>query len=146
LRRWLGGAVAAPGLSWAQELKGKTVLYSSVGPALTLFDIDGEALVKRDTVTVPANIQYAWPHPTRKYLYIVSSNGGPGSAGDKHFANAFQVAASGALTPHGVPRTLPSRPIHASVDQAGQYLLIAYNDPSSFTVHRLNADGTIGIR
>ena len=37
----LGGVVAAPGLSFAQELKGKTVLYSSVGPALTLFDIDG---------------------------------------------------------------------------------------------------------
>jgi 6-phosphogluconolactonase (cycloisomerase 2 family) len=39
---------------------------------------------------------------------------------------------------------LPSRPIHTSVDQAGQYLLIAYNDPSSLTVHRLNQDGTIG--
>ena len=74
----LAGAVAAPGLSWAQELKGKTVLYSSVGPALTLFDIDGEELIKRSSVTVPANIQYAWPHPSRKYFYIVSSNGGPG--------------------------------------------------------------------
>jgi 6-phosphogluconolactonase (cycloisomerase 2 family) len=39
---------------------------------------------------------------------------------------------------------LPSRPIHTSVDQAGQYLLIAYNDPSSVTVHRLNEEGTIG--
>jgi 6-phosphogluconolactonase (cycloisomerase 2 family) len=140
----LGGAVAAPGLSWAQELKGKTVLYSSVGPALTLLDLDGEALVKRTTVTVPANIQYAWPHPSRKYLYVVSSNGGPGTAGDKHYANAFQIAASGALTPYGEPRALPSRPIHTSVDQAGEFLLIAYNDPSSVTVHRLNADGTIG--
>ena len=140
----LGGVVAAPGLSFAQELKGKTVLYSSVGPALTLFDIDGEELVKRSTVAVPANIQYAWPHPSRKYLYVVSSNGGPGNAGDKHYANAFQIAPSGALTLHGEPRTLPSRPIHTSVDQAGEFLLIAYNDPSSVTVHRLNADGTIG--
>ena len=94
---------------------------------------------------MPANIQYAWPHPSRKYFYIVSSNGGPGVAGDKHYANAFRIdPASGALTPHGSPQALPSRPIHTSVDHAGQYLLIAYNDPSSVTVHRLDADGTIG--
>jgi 6-phosphogluconolactonase len=139
------GAVAAPGLSWAQDLKGKTVLYASIGPALTLYDLDGDALVKRNTVTVPANIQYAWPHPSRKYFYIVSSNGGPGAAGDKHFANAFRIdPSSGALSPHGQPQMLPSRPIHTSVDQAGQFLLIAYNDPSALTVHRLNADGAIG--
>jgi 6-phosphogluconolactonase len=141
----LAGAFAAPGLSWAQDLKGKTVLYASIGPALTLFDLDGDALVKRTTVTLPANIQYAWPHPSRKYFYIVSSNGGPGVAGDKHYASALRIdPASGALTPHGQAQMLPSRPIHTSVDQAGQYLLIAYNDPSSVTVHRLNQDGTIG--
>jgi 6-phosphogluconolactonase len=139
------GAVAAPGLSWAQDLKGKTVLYASIGPALTLYDLDGDGLVKRNTVTVPANIQYAWPHPSRKYFYIVSSNGGPGAAGDKHYANAFRIdPPSGALSPHGQPQMLPSRPIHTSVDHSGQFLLIAYNDPSALTVHRLNADGTIG--
>ena len=47
------------------------------------------ALIKRSTVTLPANIQYAWPHPSREYFYIVSSNGGPGVAGDKHYANAL---------------------------------------------------------
>jgi 6-phosphogluconolactonase len=141
----LAGVFAAPGLSWGEELKGKTVLYASLGPALTLFDLDGDALVKRSTVTLPANIQYAWPHPSRKYFYIVSSNGGPGVTGDKHYANALRIdPASGALTPHGQPQMLPSRPIHTSVDQAGQYLLIAYNDPSGVTVHRINADGTIG--
>jgi hypothetical protein len=78
----LAGAIAAPRLSWGEDLKGKTVLYASIGPALTLYDLDGDALVKRSTVTLPANIQYAWPHPSRKYFYIVSSNGGPGAAGD----------------------------------------------------------------
>ncbi len=143
----LAGALAAPRRSWGEDAKGKTVLYASIGPALTLYDLDldGDALVKRATVTVPANIQYAWPHPSRKYLYIVSSNGGPGVAGDKHYANAFRIdPAAGALTPHGQPQMLLARPIHTSVDQAGQYLLIAYNDPSSVTVNRLNADGTIG--
>jgi 6-phosphogluconolactonase len=141
----VAGAIGAPGLSWGEDLKGKTVLYASIGPALTLYDLDGDALVKRGTVALPANIQYAWPHPSRKYFYVVSSNGGPGAAGDKHFASALRIdPASGALTPHGEPQMLPSRPIHTSVDQAGQYLLIAYNDPSSLTVHRLNEDGTIG--
>jgi 6-phosphogluconolactonase len=141
----VAGAIAAPRLSWGEDLKGKTVLYASVGPALTLYDLDGDALVKRGTVTLPANIQYAWPHPSRKYFYIVSSNGGPGAAGDKHYASALRIdPSSGALTPHGEPRALPSRPIHTSVDQAGQFLLIAYNDPSGLTVNRLNPDGTIG--
>jgi 6-phosphogluconolactonase (cycloisomerase 2 family) len=75
----------------------------------------------------------------------VASNGGPNSAGDKHVANAFRIdAASGALTPHGEPRMLPSRPINTSVDRAGEYLLTAYNDPSAVTVHRINPDGTLG--
>ena len=129
---------------------GKNVFYSAIGPELTLYsvDVDNAALIKRDTVSTPANIQYAWPHPSKRYLYVVSSNGGPGSsgvAGDKHVASAFRIdPATGALTPHGEPVTLPSRPIHTSVDIAGEYLLIAYNDPSGLTVHRINADGTIG--
>ena len=41
-------------------------------------------------------------------------------------------------------RILPSRPINTSVDRAGEYLLTAYNDPSSVTVHRINKDGALG--
>jgi 6-phosphogluconolactonase len=125
----------------------KTVYYASVGPTLALYDIDVEdaALTKRGTVTLPANIQYAWPHPSRRFLYVVSSSGGPGIAGDKHYANALTIEpASGALRLHGEPVLLPSRPIHASLDRSGAFLLTAYNDPSNLAVHRLNADGTIG--
>jgi 6-phosphogluconolactonase (cycloisomerase 2 family) len=125
----------------------KTVYYASVGPTLALYDIDVEdaALIRRGTVTLPANIQYAWPHPSRRFLYVVSSTGGPGIAGDKHYANALTIdPASGALRLHGDPVLLPSRPIHASLDRRGAFLLSAYNDPSNLTVHRLNADGTIG--
>ena len=39
---------------------------------------------------------------------------------------------------------LPSRPIHTSVDRAGEYLLTAYNGPSNVTVHRIKSDGTLG--
>ena len=125
----------------------KTVYYASIGPELTLYDIDvdGAAVIKRGAVTLPANIQYVWPHPSRRTLYAVSSNGGPQVTGDTHRANALTIdQATGALQLHGAAAALPSRPIHCSVDASGAYLLTAYNNPSNVTVHRLNADGTIG--
>ena len=126
----------------------KTIYYASIGPELIAYDIDvdGAALTKRSAVTVPANIQYVWPHPSRLTLYVASSNGGPrGPVGDTHRANAFVIdPSSGALRHLGTAAALPSRPIHTSVDGSGQFLLTAYNNPSHVTVHRLNADGSIG--
>jgi 6-phosphogluconolactonase len=127
----------------------KTVFYASVGPVLTLYDLDieGAALTKRSAITLPANIQYLWPHPSRRYFYVASSSGGPGIAGDKHFASALLVdPATGELKLHGAPALLPSRPIHTTVDAKGEYLLTAFNIPSNITVHRINADGTIGAQ
>jgi 6-phosphogluconolactonase len=124
-----------------------TVFYASTGPQLTLFGLDvaEAALEKRSAVVLPANIQYAWPHPSKRYLYVVSSDGGPGAAGTTHRANAFRIdPMSGSLQSHGEPQSLPSRPIHVSVDASGEYLLTAYNAPSSVCVHRLNADRSIG--
>ena len=124
--------------------------YASVGPELTQYGVDLESatLTRRGAVRLPANVQYAWPHPSRQFLYIVSSNGEPGGGdapkGDAHFATAFRIAADGTLAPHGMPARLTQRPIHTSVDRTGNYLMIAYNDPSNLTVNRLNADGTIG--
>jgi 6-phosphogluconolactonase (cycloisomerase 2 family) len=128
-------------------MNSRTVYYASVGPLLKLFDVDAGAatLRERGSVNLPANIQYAWAHPSRRYLYVVSSNGGPGIPGDKHFAHAFAIdPATGSLSPHGSPAALPARPIHTSVDRRGAYLLTAYNNPSGLTVHRLAGDGTIG--
>ena len=143
----LAGTVAAPNRAWSQQVTAKTVFYASTGPQLTLFDVDvaDAALQKHSTVTLPANVQYAWPHPSKRWLYVVSSSGGPGVAGTTHLANAFRIdPGSGALAPHGEPQSLPSRPIHTSVDGSGEYLLTAYNDPSNVTVHRINGDGSIG--
>ena len=125
----------------------RTMYYASIGPVLRFFDVDveGATLTERGAITLPANIQYVWAHPSRHTLYAVSSNGGPGVAGDTHRANALAVdPATGALRPHGDAASLPSRPIHVSADGSGRYLLTAYNNPSGLTVHRLNADGTIG--
>jgi 6-phosphogluconolactonase len=149
----LASAVVAPALSprpsSGQSAKSKAVFYASVGSELTLYgmNVEDATLEKRGAVKLPANVQYAWPHPSKQYFYVVSSSGGPGVGGDNHFVNAFQIdRATGALTPHGQPQNLPSRPIHTSVDIAGEYLLTAYNDPSSLTVHRINHDGTLGAK
>ena len=131
----------------------RVALYASVGAELTQYDVDldGAALTKRASVMLPANVQYAWPHPSKQILYVAWSNGGPvgaGSApppsGNQHGVTAFHIDPSGALHPFGQPVALLWRPIHISVDPAGTHVLIAYNNPSGLTVHRLNLDGTIG--
>lgn len=146
----LASSFAASQSAWGQSKAARFAWYASVGPELTQYNVDVDAamLERRGSVRLPANVQYAWPHPSRQILYVVSSNGEPGGGdaarGDAHFATGFRIGADGTLTSHGTPARLSSRPIHTSVDRAGQYLLIAYNDPSNVTVHRLNADGTIG--
>jgi 6-phosphogluconolactonase (cycloisomerase 2 family) len=144
----LAGSMAAPALSsnlWAQVGQ-KMALYSGVGTEFTQYDVDveGAALTKRGSVKLPDGTQYAWPHPNRKFLYVTSSSGGPAVSGNSHHVTAFRIDASGALTPHGEPVALAHRPIHNSVDRSGNYLLIAYNSPSSVSVHHIKADGTIG--
>ncbi len=134
---------------------GKVELYAAVGAELTQYDVDvdGAALVKRDSLTLPANVQEAAQHPSKRYLYIAWSNGGPSNlppdstapSGSQHGLSAFRIdPASGALFPHGQPATLPSRPIHVTTDIPGTHVLAAYNDPSGVTVHRIEPDGTIG--
>ena len=134
----------------------RVALYASIGPELTYYDVDVQhaTLIKRGSVTLPANVQEAWPHPSREFLYVAWSNGGPGqgapgngpgSSGTDHGVSAFRIdPASGALRPHGQPAMVPSRPIHVTTDISGTHVLVAYNDPSGVTVHRIKPDGTIG--
>jgi 6-phosphogluconolactonase len=145
------GAAALPETARAAE---GLPFYASVGPTLMLYSLDVATahLTPVSSVTLPANVQYAWPHPSRAFLYVAASNGQPGSgpmgaagANRNHYALAFKIdPVSGALTPHGEPRLLPVRPLHISTDHTGSYLFIAYNVPSQVTVHRLNRDGSIG--
>lgn len=141
-----GGKALAPG---------KVVLYAAVGAELTQYDVDvdGTTLVKRGSLTLPANVQEAAQHPSKQYLYVAWSNGGPSNlpqgasapSGSQHGLTAFRIdPASGALLPHGQPASLPSRPIHVTTDIPGTHVLAAYNDPSGITVHRIESDGTIG--
>jgi 6-phosphogluconolactonase len=148
LTAMLAGAVVAPGTLPTHRRHAKVAFYSSVGATLSWYqvDIDGAALSKQGNVTVPALVQYAWRHPAHHVLYVASSNFVPmGTAGGKHDATAFRIdPASGALTPHGNAISLRARPINITVDRAGRYLLVAYNIPSSISVHRIKPDGTLG--
>ena len=127
----------------------KTVLYQSIGAEIFRWDVDVEAatLTRRDSVAVPSNVQYVWPHPSRKFLTVSTSDAPSGNSPDKgkvHRVCALRVGANGELTPHGDGAPLPSRPIHHCVDRSGNYVLTAFNNPSHITVHRINGDGTIG--
>src|SRR5437868_14660641 len=99
----------------------QVALYASVGPQLTHYavDVEGAALERRATVTLPANIHYAWPHASGRHLYVASSDsasGIGGMVGTKHHVTAWRIdPASGALSPPGAPNALPSRPIHQTL-------------------------------
>jgi 6-phosphogluconolactonase (cycloisomerase 2 family) len=135
---------------------GKPVVYAASGAELIRFEVDltKATLLKRELVMLHAHVQEAALAPSGKYLYVASSNGGPTNApagggpaprGTDHRVTAFRIdPASGALTVHGAPAMLPSRPIHITTDRDGTHVLNAFNDPSGVTVHELRPDGTIG--
>ena len=143
------GSIAAPRLASAQQASGMVALYANVGADLTHYNIDvaGAELIKQQTVTLPAGVQYAWPHASRRYLYVASSSSasGYGKAGNEHHVTALSIdPATGALSPHGQPIPLPTRPIHISTDIPSEYILVAFNNPSGVRVYRINKDFTPG--
>ena len=131
------------------ESPAKLALYASVGNALTHYDIDIAAatLTRRASVSLPANVQYVWPHASRPFLYAATSDSasGMGPAGANHHVSALRIdPASGALSLHGEPIRLPTRPIHMATDIPSEHVLVAFNNPSAIRVYRVNADATPG--
>ena len=139
-------------------MNASAVLYSAVGEELTRYEIDleGAALTRRETVETPAVVQYAWPHPSKRYLYIATSNrgSGPGMNADFNHVSAYRIdPGSGTLTPHGEPQRLPARAVHICVDPKGAYEFPARtgghtNDltrPSSFCMLGDVDESTLGI-
>ena len=123
--------------------------YQSIGDQLTHWDVDIEAatLTRRASITLPSNVQYVWPHPLRKTMTVSTSDAASGNTpnpGKMHRLCAVRVADDGALALHGDAQPLPSRPIHHCMDRSGNYALTAFNNPSHLTVHRINADGSVG--
>jgi len=147
-----GLLAAAPGQALGS---GRVALYAAVGGELTQYavDVESASLVARGSVTLPGNVQYAWPHPSNAYLYVAWSDGGPigpsgpPTGGRHHGVSAFRIdKASGALQPHGRPVSLPSRPVHVATDISGAHLLVAHNDPSALGVYRIDRDGSLAAQ
>lgn len=138
-------AAIVVGALQAQPAKsGSAVLYAATGPELTTYSLNvGDAkLTRASSVTVPFAVQYVWPHPSKKYLYVAWSNG---MQGDRHGVTAFRIdPATGTLMPHGQPIAVRHRPVHLTLDSNATHVLVAYNNPSSLSVHDLKPDGTIG--
>src|SRR5271170_3427390 len=128
----------------------RVALYASVGPELTHYEVDveGATLTRRATLSLPANVHYVWPHASRRFLYVASSDsasGVGGFVGRNHHVTALGIdRASGALSPHGMPITLPTRPIHMTTDIPSEHILVAFSNPSGLCVYRVNRDGTPG--
>src|SRR5712691_9394631 len=138
----VAGSMAAPRFAAAQQAARKVALDATVGADLTHYDVDvaGAALSTRATVTLPAGVQYAWPHVSRRYLYVATSSSAPGygAAGTEHHVTAFRIdLASGALTKHGEAIRLPTRPIHMTTDLPSENILVAFNNPSALRVYRI---------
>src|SRR5499427_5797471 len=145
----VAASMSAPRVALGQNETRKVALYANVGADLTHYDVGvaGAALTKRATVTLPAGVQYAWPHVSRRYLYVATSSSasGYGPAGTEHHVTAFRIdPVTGALTKHGEAIRLPTRPIHMSTDIPSQNILVAFNNPSGVRVYRINPDFTPG--
>ncbi len=127
----------------------RVALYASVGPELTQYDVDVAAatLTRRGTVRLPANVQYAWPHASRRFLYVASSDSasGMGPAGAMHHVSAYRIDTyTRALTLHGAPIRLPTRPIHMATDIPSDHILVAFSNPSGVRVYRIDPHGLPG--
>jgi 6-phosphogluconolactonase len=122
----------------------QSVFFAGVGQELAHYGVEltSGTLARRGAITLPGAAQYAWPHPSSRFLYVAWATGGPAAS---FGLSALRIdPVTGALAPHGDPVVLRWRPVHLSVDGAGEHVLIAYHNPSRVTSHRLNADGTIG--
>ena len=126
----------------------RTIAYSALGRQMEVFDLDVEtgALARLQSFAFPATIQYAWPNRARTMLYVATSDAGPMAKIKRpnHFVQPFTIQPTGILEPLAPALRLRNRPLYLSLDRDEEHLLIAYNDPSDVTVHRIEPDGRVG--
>ena len=125
----------------------RSALYASAGSRLVHYEVDAEkvTLIERATLTLPADVQYAWPHASRRHLYVACSDGNPDSHGTQHWLVTLAIDGdSGALRMQGAALSLRWRPLHISTDIDSTHVFVTYNVPSTVSVHQLYADGSVG--
>jgi len=94
----------------------RVMLYSAVDDEVTHFDVDVDAatLTRRSSLRAPSYVQEGWAHPSRQYLYLTTSNRGPGLKADMNHVSAYRIdGTTGALAAHGQPMPLPHRAVWA---------------------------------
>jgi 6-phosphogluconolactonase len=121
--------------------------YAAVGTNLMHFVADTEktTLHKKATVNLSLNIQYIWRHPKAPIIYIALSNGGPDRKGTIHKLMSYALdKKTGVLKKLLNSSPLRFRPLHISIDKINEHILVAYNNPSAISVHKIEGNGSIG--
>lgn len=118
-------------------------VVAGIGPDLHLWTLDPghRALTHRHVITLPARVQYGWPHGRLPVHYVACAERGP-DAGGQYFLCPVSRH-KGELALLQAPIRLPHRPIHVTLDQAGAHLVVTYSEPSGVTIHRVLPDGRL---
>ena len=122
-------------------------LYASIGTQFFWYlpDLAAQQLDFINSKDFGSNIQYVWAHPQKDIIYLALSDGGPGKKGSYHSILACSIdRKTGEPAILGPKKRVPYRPIHLSTDERGENLFVAYNNPSSMSVHKIEANGDIG--
>src|ERR1700742_1722938 len=103
-RRLFTGLLGASALPLSAHAAATLPFYASVGRDLCWYSFDEEtgALSRNGNVTLPSNVQYAWP--ARGFVYVTASFNKPGGTDPEaggHCVQAFRIGPDGELTPHG---------------------------------------------
>jgi len=128
-------------------MSSRAALYSAVDDVLTHYEVDvaDAALVRRSSIRLPAKVQYAWAHPSGKFLYATTTNGGPRVASDRNHLSALAIDPQGAPSLSGERQPLRLRAVHVCLHPSGHYALDAHNYlRGGLSVHRIEPSGVVG--
>lgn len=122
------------------------VLHLTIGPDLICFGVDRDDLSLREIhrLTLAAPVQYVWPHPSRNLLYVASSNRSISKAGNQHMLATVEVDDHTGAMRQLSQVSLPTRPIHLTLDPAARWALVVYNAPALISAHAIDSAGRAG--
>ena len=112
-----------PGRELARRLACQPVIKTACEGVLDLIEETG--LGSRGPASLMVGPESA-AASTRPFVYVACSDGRPGFLGTRHSLCALKMDAQGALSPHGQPVALATRPVHLSTDRDSRHVLVAY--------------------
>ncbi|UHL63164.1 lactonase family protein [Paralcaligenes sp. KSB-10] len=117
--------------------------FGAIGSRLVQYQLSQAGNLSECTsVMLPLNVQYGCFDAGRALAYVVCSDGGVSSAGNRHQLVQLSFGRRRFLL-MGEPIELPHRPIHVVLDDNRRRLAVAYNRPAALTVHGLNKEGLV---